>query len=82
METLLQTQNVSAKDYAYLYDRIMLKLVGKQRYATQFECKDGTRAPQPLEADIASVDRYRAAAKIETVAENVARMERTYGACS
>ena len=82
METLLQTQNVSAKDYAYLYDRIMLKLVGRQRYATQFECKDGTRAPQPLEADIASADRYRAAAKIETVAENAARMERTYGACS
>lgn len=82
MESLLQTQNVSAKDYAYLYDRVMLKLVGKQRYATQFECKDGARTPQPLEADIASADRYRAAAKLDTVEENIARMKRTYGACS
>ena len=82
MESLLQTQNVSAKDYAYLYDRVMLKLVGKQRYATQFECRDGARSPQPLEADIASADRYRAAAAMESVAENAARMEQTYGACS
>lgn len=81
MEALLDDQDVSAKDYAYLYDRVMLKIAGEQRYATQFECKDGTRVPQPLESDIESADRYRAAAGLETLAQNLARMEDSYGAC-
>ena len=49
MEPLIERGEVSAKNYAYLYDRVMLKLVGKQRYATQVYCKDGQRVPQPLE---------------------------------
>ena len=81
MESLLDEQDVSVRDYAYLYDRVMLKITGKQRYATQFECRDGLRMPQPLESDIASADRYRAAARMETVAQNRARLDESYGPC-
>lgn len=81
MESLLDEQEVSVRDYAYLYDRVMLKIAGKQRYATQFECRDGSRKPQPLESDIASADRYRAAAQMETVAKNRARLDESYGPC-
>ena len=81
MELLLEEQDVSPKNFAYLYDRVMLKIAGKQRYATQFECREGRRAPQALEGDVASADRYRAAAGMETVAQNLARMEESYGAC-
>lgn len=49
MEPLLATKEVSPGDYAYLHDRIMLKLTGKQRYATQFWCVDGNMQPRPLE---------------------------------
>lgn len=49
MEPLLDEGEVSKGSYAYIYDRIMLKLSGKQRYGTQVECKDGERIPRPLE---------------------------------
>ncbi|MEL6737966.1 MAG: DUF6624 domain-containing protein, partial [Pseudomonadota bacterium] len=49
MEPLVAEGEVSKSNYAYLYDRIMLKLAGKQRYATQVTCKDGDRIPRPLE---------------------------------
>ena len=81
MEELSDNQEVSAKDYAYLYDRVMLKIAGKQRYATQFECREGSRVPQTLESNIESADRYRATAGMETVAQNLARMEDRHGAC-
>ena len=81
MENMLESEDASARNYAYLYDRVMLKVSGKQRYATQFECRDGKYVPQPLERDIASSDRYRAAAGIETVAENAKRINNNYGAC-
>jgi hypothetical protein len=35
MEPLVAQGEVTKQNYAYLYDRIMLKLAGKQRYATQ-----------------------------------------------
>jgi len=60
MEPLLASKEVSPGDYAYLYDRIMLKLTGKQRYATQFWCKDGKMQPRPLE-QLDKVDELRAA---------------------
>lgn len=81
MEPMIEKGDASARDYAYLYDRVMLKLVGKQRYATQFECRDGKRVPQPLEADIASADRYRTATGIGSVAEDAKRLEQSYGSC-
>lgn len=49
MEPLVEVEEVSKRDYAYLYDRVMLKLVGTQRYATQVTCEKGKRVWQPLE---------------------------------
>lgn len=49
MEPLLAQEEVSRTSYAYLYDRVMLKLKGKQRYGTQVQCVDGERIPRPLE---------------------------------
>ena len=36
MEKLLSTGDVTPSNYAYLYDRIMVKEHGKQYYGTQF----------------------------------------------
>jgi hypothetical protein len=68
MEPLVANGEVSKRSFAYLYDRVTLKLTGKQRYATQFWCKDGTMQPQPLEqAD--NIDELRAAMELEPLAE-------------
>ena len=58
----------------------MLKLTGKQRYGTQFMCVDGRYAPQPIE-DETAVERLRLEAGMETLAENTARMDASYGRC-
>ena len=81
MEPLLASGEINPRNYAYLYDRVMLKLTGKQRYATQFTCKSGKRVPQPLEQEEA-VDRLRAQAKLEPYRGALARMDQTYGACA
>lgn len=45
MEPLTAQKEVSSPDFAYLYDRVMLKIAGKQRYGTQFaSCEAGVRA--------------------------------------
>lgn len=80
MEPLVAQSEVSPTDFAYLTDRIMLKLAGKQRYGTQFHCVDGQHTPQPVE-DEAAVDRLRREAGMETQAENTARMRESYGPC-
>lgn len=71
MEPLVAQGEVTKQNYAYLYDRIMLKLAGKQRYATQVTCEDGVRQPLPLE-DEANVERLRAEMGLPTVAEYMA----------
>lgn len=68
MEPLLAAKEVSPGNYAYLYDRITLKLTGKQRYATQFWCKDGTMQPRPLEQPD-QVDALRAAMQLGPLAD-------------
>lgn len=80
MEPLVAERDVSPRNYAYLYDRVMLKLAGTQRYGTQFMCVDGKWAPQSLE-DSAAVDRFRQEAGMETQAENTARIQESYGTC-
>jgi hypothetical protein len=80
MEPLVAEGEVSGRDFAYLSDRVALKLTGKQRYGTQFTCVDGSFAPLPLE-DEAAVDRLRREAGMESQAENSARMHETYGPC-
>ena len=80
MEPLVAQREVSPNDFAYLTDRILLKLTGLQRYGTQFQCVDGQHTPQPVE-DEAARDRLRAEAGMETQAENTARMREGYGPC-
>lgn len=80
MEPLVQQGDAEPQNYALLYDRVMLKLVGTQRYGTQFTCNDGHWGPQPLE-DTAKVEQWRKEVGLDTLAENTARIEKAYGPC-
>ncbi|RKF19371.1 hypothetical protein D6851_13050 [Altericroceibacterium spongiae] len=59
MEPLMENGEVSSRHYAYLYDRVMLKLTGTQTYATQVTCKDGKYIPLPLKDKAAMPDLRR-----------------------
>lgn len=72
MEPLVAQREVSPQNYAYLYDRVMLKLTGQQRYATQFTCKDGAYVPRPLE-EPERVDDLRDAMQLVPLSEYAAR---------
>lgn len=80
MEPLAERGEVSKSNLAFLYDRIMLKLTGKQRYGTQYHCVGGQRRPQPLEDELA-VDRLRREAGMGTLTENIASGDRLFGPC-
>ncbi|NIJ19762.1 hypothetical protein FHS95_001431 [Sphingomonas naasensis] len=80
MEPLSARGEVSRSDYAYLYDRTMLKLSGKQRYATQAHCEGGKRLPQLLEKHDA-VDARRAWAGLGPLAEYLASLDASFGPC-
>ncbi|MEP2234190.1 MAG: DUF6624 domain-containing protein [Alteripontixanthobacter sp.] len=68
LEPLAEQGEVSRRNYAYLYDRVTLKLEGKQRYATQMWCVDGMMEPRPLE-DPARIDELRTYADLEPLSE-------------
>lgn len=73
MEALLGSGEVSASDYAYLYDRVETNAGRPQRYGTQGRCTGpGTWAPGPLE-DAQGVDRARALVGLEPMAAYQAR---------
>lgn len=76
MEPLLAEEEVSPRNYAYLYDRVMLKLRGKQRYATQFQCSGGTMGPRPLE-EPERIDELRAEMQLEPLEEYAANFSRS-----
>lgn len=81
MEPLVPKGEVSKRNYAYLYDRVMLKLSGKQRFGTQFgQCKDGVRQLRPLESE-AELDRLRASHDLEPIAEYQESMDKVGGPC-
>ena len=80
MEPLAANGGVATKDYAYLYDRVMLKLTGKQRYGSQFTCSGGRNVPQPLEEAV-DVDRLRRGVGMDSIAQNTARIDKAYGPC-
>lgn len=80
MEPMTKTGEVSKRNYAYLYDRVMLKIAGKQRYATQMTCKDEKRVPLPLE-DAASVEVSRKEIGLEPLSEYMGKMQNAYGDC-
>lgn len=81
MEPLVKTGEASARDFAYLYDRVMLKLIGRQRYGTQLTCGAGGLVPLPLE-DEGAVEGRRREAGLGTVAEHVAASLRASGPCA
>lgn len=68
MEPLVADGEVSKRNYAYLYDRIMLKVADKQRFGTQMTCESGERQPLPLE-EPERVDELRADMDLEPMAE-------------
>ncbi len=80
MEPLVSSGEVSKGDYAYLYDRVMLKIAGRQRYGTQAMCLDGRRIAQPLE-DARAVDRFRGEAGLQPLADYLKGMDSTFGPC-
>lgn len=80
MEPLAATGDVRPANYAYLYDRIMLKLTGRQRYATQVMCDGGKRVPRPLEDGI-EADVERAKMKLGPLADYIAGMDKHYSLC-
>lgn len=81
MKPLLATGEVSKKDYAYLYDRVMLKLTGKQFYATQMQaCADGRREPEPID-EPEQVDARRKAMGLGSLADYGAQMTKLLGPC-
>jgi hypothetical protein len=81
MEPLLAQGEVSRQNYAYLYDRIMLKLTGKQRYGSQWgACEGSVRPLRPLE-DKARLAELRAEMGMPTIEEYGQMMDRMSGAC-
>lgn len=81
MEPLVVTGEVDRKNYAYLYDRVMMKLVGKQRYATQLTCHAGHWRPQSLEDD-GNVDAWRRKAGLTTLADYLRQVDKEDGTCT
>jgi len=71
MEPLVVEEEVSKGNFAYLHDRIMLKLKGKQRFGTQVTCVEGERAPHALEHPD-RVDEFRAEMGLDPIAEYLA----------
>jgi hypothetical protein len=80
MEPLVGAGEVDKKNYAYLYDRVMLKITGKQRYGTQMTCKAGQRVPQALENET-GLDRLRAEVGLSPMIEYQAQMRNAFGDC-
>lgn len=80
MEPLVATGEVDKSSYAYLYDRVMLKVSGKQRYGTQMTCRGGKRIPQPLESE-SNVERHRAEVELSPLSEYMALMLSQFGDC-
>jgi hypothetical protein len=81
MEPLVAKGEVSKSNYAYLYDRIMLKLKGKQRFGTQFSGCEGTAYKlRPLEEE-AKLDGFRKSHDLEPMAEYKASMVENFGPC-
>jgi hypothetical protein len=65
----------SAKDLAYLTDRVLVAEGKPQRYGTQFHNVEGKLVPRPIE-DEANVDARRAAVGLGTMAEYTEQMQR------
>ena len=76
--TALPKDEVSQRNLAYLTDRVLLAEGKKQIYGTQFQTVDGKMEPKPLD-DPANVDRRRAEAGLEPLAEYARQLAEVYG---
>jgi hypothetical protein len=68
MGPLVARHEVSSTAYAYLFDRVSLKISNKQKYGTQFYCVSGHYEPRTLES-LGRVDELRKAVGLGTLAE-------------
>ena len=81
MEPLAADGKVSKRNYAYLYDRVMLKLSGKQRFGTQFSgCEGDEYKLRPLE-DEKQLDKLRVENELEPISEYRQSMKESFGLC-
>ena len=78
MEPLMAVGEVSKKNVAYLTDRLLVAQKLPQRYGTQWMQVNGDHEPGPIE-DPEHLEERRAAAGLETMAQNKERMNLTYG---
>ncbi|MEP9359823.1 DUF6624 domain-containing protein [Sphingomonas sp. KR3-1] len=78
MEPLLARREVDGRNYALLYDRVMLPLTGKQRYGSQFVCGETGWRPRPLE-DEAGVEEWRKSVGLQPLAEYRKSLIAAYG---
>ena len=81
MEPLVEQGEVLPGNFAYLYDRVMLKLAGKQRYATQMTCEDGSFVPRPLEEE-GRIDALRQEVGLGPLADYAKMMTDNFGSCN
>lgn len=81
MEPLVKSHEVLGKNYAFLYDRVMLKLIGFQKYGTQLSCVSGAYKPRPLE-DEKNVDAFRLRVGMNGMFDHLNEVQREYGKCS
>lgn len=72
MEPLVASNEVSPRDYAFLYDRVFGELRGQQRYGTQMICTGGKFVPQPIE-DPANLDKRRLAVGLSEMREQLSK---------
>lgn len=81
MEPLAAKGEVSKGNYAYLYDRVMLKLAGKQRFGTQFSGCDGDEYMlRPLENE-KRLTELRLQYDLEPISEYRKSMKDSFGPC-
>jgi hypothetical protein len=80
MGTLVPSGEVSKQDFAFLYDRVFLKLAGRQRYGTQVVCSKGFRTPQPLE-EPTRVDDFRQEMGLPAEADYLKLLDQQLGPC-
>ena len=68
MKTAVDAGEANPRQYALLYDRVMLFTTGRQRYGSQFVCRQGRYVPDDLE-DAQNVDRIRSEVGLGSLAD-------------
>jgi hypothetical protein len=77
MRAVVKRGEVSAKDIAYLTDRVLVGENKKQTYGTQFKVVDGKMVPSPID-DPANVDKRRKEVGLGPLGEYKKQLEQLY----